>query len=642
MKVMKKTIGIIFLLFILYSNVSAQNTCNGVWGQYLVNQTFGAGNATATWYGPLATYAPGASTSTIFVGAAGPAGGTLTDGYSGLAKMPSASGQGNWVSTPDHTGNPNGLMMLINAPSTAATVFFEYTMDNLCPNTTLKLSVWILNANDPSITSNPTYQYANMTLNAVDASTGGVLGSSSSGDVPADYIWHQYSVVFNNGGSSSIKLQLINNSVGSGFGNDLAIDDITIQPCVPESHILPKLDTTICQNARLNFTASVINSPYVPAEYLWQYSSDAGVTWLNQGTAGTNTNYIFNPASLPVGTYLIRYITGPQGTTNNYNCVAVSDTSIIKVLSAPQQTDNQSVCLGNTYDFYGRQLGLTGTYDTVIHSGPTDVCGSHITLHLIAKPRPDVTLSEVQHLDLCEGDTIKLKALNPIANTAYQWIKNGTSLNGETGDKYAASTGGDYYLAGNLNGCADTSSRLRIDLRPVPIASIINTNPMLCSFDTLQFKADNVVADGVYTWAPANDFRMINGDEGTTVRGLFEQSTLVTLTVFNSYGCISTDTTQAIVQPCCRVFVPNAFSPNNDAVNDYFYPELEPGQILTSFKVFDRYGKLLYNNTNLKKGWNGTYQNGTAASSGTYMFRIQYTCSDNKVYEKKGDITLIR
>jgi gliding motility-associated-like protein len=639
---MRRIIEFSILILLLNFNSFAQNVCNGVWGQKLVNQTFGAGNATSTWYGPLTTYAPGASTSTTFVGAAGPAGGQLSDGFSGLAKVPSASGQGNWVSTTDHTGDPFGLMMLINAPSTAATVFFEYTMDNLCPNTTLKLSVWILNANDASITTNPTYQYANMTLNAIDALSNVVLGSSPSGNVPADAAWHQYSVIFNNGASTSVKLQLVNNSVGSGFGNDLAIDDITIQPCVPESHILPKLDTVICQNAQLNFTASVINSPYNPAEYLWQYSADGGATWLNQGSAGPATGYLFDPSSLPIGTYLIRYVTGPQGTTNNYNCVAVSDTSVVEILSAPEVVQNETVCLGNTYDFYGRPVGLTGTYDTLIFSGPTDVCGSHITLHLTAKPLPDVSISGIPHIDLCSGDTITVKVLNPIAGATYQWIKDGAALPGGAGDKYQACEGGDYYLAGNLNGCADTSARLKIDLRPVPVAAIIDNNPVLCSYDTLTFNAGQINGNDIYTWEPAKAFRTISGEAGTEVRGTFNQNTPVVLTVYSGYGCSSTDTAHVTVKPCCEVFVPNAFSPNGDALNDYFLPAMEPGQLLTSFRVFDRYGKMIYNSNDLRKGWNGNYQNGEPANSGIYMYRVQYTCSDNKLYERKGDITLIR
>jgi len=639
---MKKVTAIMALLWLMHWGAHAQITCNGVWGQYLVNQTFGQGNATDTWYGPLATYAPGASTSTTFVGAAGPPGGQLSDGFSGLAKRPSASNQGNWVLTPDHTGDPNGLMMLINAPSTAATVFFEYTMDNLCPNTTLKLSVWILNANDVSITTNPTYQYANMTLNAIDAATGVILGSSPSGDVPADAAWHQYSVVFNNGGTSSIKLQLVNNSVGSGFGNDLAIDDITIQPCVPESHIQPKLDTTICQNAELNFTATVINSPYIPAEYQWQYSSDNGATWTNQGVPGSNTAYTFNPAALTAGTYLIRYVTGPQGATGNYNCVAVSDTSVVKVLSAPVVVLNEAICLGESYNFYGRPVGIARTYDTVIYSGPSDVCGSHITLHLTTKPLPDVALASPLHIDLCEGDTFVLKTTSPSPGATYQWIRDGAPISGETGNQYAATQSGFYLLAGNNAGCVDTSVRLQVELRPVPIAAIINDNPVQCSYDTLTFKADNIAGDAVYTWSPGKAFRPITGDEGTLVKGVFEQNTKVILLVSSSFGCFATDTTKVVVEPCCRVFTPNAFSPNGDGANDYFTPVMEPGQLLTAFRVFDRYGKMVYNNTDLKHGWDGNYKNGEPAANGTYMYQVQYTCSDNKVYTKKGDITLLR
>jgi gliding motility-associated-like protein len=639
---MRKLSLLLLFVFFIQASVNAQITCNGVWGQYLVDQTFGAGNATDSWYGPLATYAPGATTSTIFVGAAGPVGGVLSDGYSGLAEQPSVSGQGNWVTTTDHTGNPYGLMMLINAPSTAATVFFEYTMDNLCPNTTLKLAVWILNANDASITSNPTYQYANMTLNVTDAVTGAVLGSSPSGDVPADAAWHQYSVVFNNGGSTSIKLQLINNSVGSGYGNDLAIDDITIQPCVPESHILPKLDTVICQNIPLTFTTNVINSPYNPAEYLWEYSADGGATWIPQGNPGPNTTYTFNPANLPVGTYFVRYRTGPQGVTANYNCVAISDTSIIQILSAPQVTLNESLCKGNVYNFYGRYIGLTGTYDTVVHSGPTDVCGTHYTLHFTEKPLPSVDIAGPGTIDLCTGDTIVIKTPDPLPNTAYQWIKDGALLPGETGSQYKVYSGGDYYLAANLNGCIDTSLRIQVNLRPKPVAAILNTNKDVCSYDTLEFKADQVNGNNEYIWAPGNNFRMISGTEGPDVKGHFDQSTVVTLSVFSQYGCSATDTTLAVVHPCCDVFTPSGFTPNDDGVNDYFTPALEPGQLLVSFKIFDRYGHMVYNNEEPRKGWNGNYQNGKPAELGVYMYRIEYTCSDNKLYEKKGDITLLK
>jgi gliding motility-associated-like protein len=633
----------ILILFLCFFSLSAiaQIACNGVWGQKIVNQTFGQGTPTSTWYGPLSTYANGASTSTIFVGAAGPVGGQLSDGYSGLVKTPSASNQGNWINVPDHTGDANGLLFLINAPSTAATVFFEYQMDNLCPNTILKLSVWILNVNDPSITSNPSYQYPNMTLNAIDPVTNAVLGSSQSGNVAADQVWHQYSVVFNNGLSPSVKLQLVNNSVGSGYGNDLAIDDITVQPCVPLTQILPKTDTAICKGSAFNFNASVLNSPYSPAEYLWQVSNDGGITWTNQGPASNNVTFNFNSTPIAPGTYMVRFITGPQGTTNNTNCGSISDTSLVEVVDIPHNIINESVCLGNTYNFFGRHIGLPGTYDTIIKSGPGDLCGTLNTLNLTVKPLPDVRIVN-NNIDLCEGDSIALKLLSPSAGANYQWIKNDLALPGETGVQYLAANGGYYKVAGEQSGCVDTSERIVVNERPLPIVSIINTNEPSCSYDTLSFKAGNLSPNYIYNWSPAKAFRNITGSDGPTAKGLFTENTMVNLTIYTAYGCHASDSTMAIVRPCCEVFTPTAFSPNNDGLNDYFHPALEPGQIIISLKIYDRYGKLVYNNGDIKKGWNGHYINGEAAGNGVYMYQMQYTCSDNKPYYRKGDISLIR
>jgi len=638
---MTRSLLLIWALFAAGISLYAQNSCNGVWGQYLVNQTFGQGNGTDPWYAPLATYAPGASTSTTFVGVAGPPGGVLVDNFSGLVQVPTVSGQG-WVTTTDHTGNPNGLMFLINAPSTAATVFFEYTMNDLCPNTTLKLSVWILNVNPPSLTSNPIYQYPNMTLRAVDVVSNAVLGSSESGDVAADEAWHQYSVVFNNGASTSIKLQLVNNSVGSGYGNDLAIDDITVQPCVPESHILPKLNSTVCQHTIINFDANVINSPYNPAEYQWQYSADNGLTWLNQGPASAATSYTFNTAGLAPGTYMVRFMTGPQGLTGNYNCVAVSDTSVIEVAEFPHTTVNASVCLGNTYNFYGRYLGLAGTYDTLIKSGPADLCGTLYTLNLAVKPRPDVAIAGPEKQDLCAGDTLSLAVGRPDAGATYQWMLERAAITGETGSVYKTTTGGSYRVAGLLDGCADTSLRVLVSERALPEAAILYDPISRCTYDTLEFSAVPQAGGSYYNWAPEKAFRMLGGAEGLNVHGSFKEEQMVYLTVYSPYGCHATDSVKALVHACCQALVPTAFSPNNDGLNDYFRPALKPGQELVTLKVFDRYGKLVYDNGNIQKGWNGSYKNGAAANAGTYMYIMSYTCDDKKVYELKGDLTLLR
>lgn len=577
------------LLFLYSLHSSAQLTCNGYWGPFLVNQTFGQGNATDNWYGPLATYAPGASTSTTFVGTAGPPGGIMSDGLSGLVRNSSAPGTGqgiNWVSTTDHTGDANGLMLLVNAPSTAATVFFEYTMDNLCPNTTLRLGVWVLNVNSANVITNAcgaNTQYPNLTLRVVDPVTNAVLALANTGNVPIDTSWHQFFVTFNNGNNTSVKLQVVNNSVGSGCGNDLALDDITVQACIPVSQVLPKLDTLTCSNTTLDFVANVINSPYSPAEYQWQYSTDGGATWQNQGLPSATPNYSFTTTGLPLGEYLIRYITGSAGTTGNINCTSTSDTSRVVVDSIPLIEMFETICSGQSIPFFGRTLTESGIYDTIIPSSGMR-CDSMFRMELVVVPTPQQIMMP-DSLIVCQYDSVPLQSntLPPNNSYTYQWTPS-TNLNADTDP--------------NVWFFADASRRY--------VLRVTNTvNNVPCSLtDTV----DVIVNPGDFLEVPQNDFAICPGDSvqlsvsgadtylWTPARGLSnpvianpvarpEVTTTYELVGTSVKGCTDTQMINIIVHPAAVLQLPEVV---NLYPGEVYY--LEPGTNAVFFHWFPNSG----------------------------------------------------
>ena len=92
----------------------------------------------------------------------------------------------------------------------------------------------------------------------------------------------------------------------------------------------------------------------------------------------------------------------------------------------------------------------------------------------------------------------------------------------------------------------------------------------------------------------------------------------------------------------CSIYVPNAFSPNDDGINDEFkLISIHPLELKT-FKIYNRWGNLVFDTTNMSDTWNGNYK-GNPADVGTYYYYLKYRCLDtNKEYFIKGDITLIR
>ena len=617
--------------------------CNGIWGPPILNQNFGQGNALNNWYGPLATYAPGATTSTTFVGAAGPpAAGGLTDGRSGLVKTPSIAGFG-FINTPDHTGNANGLMMLINAPSVAATVFFEYEMNNLCPNTTLRLSVWILNVNGPGTCAGG-YQPPNVTLRAVDNTTGNILGTSTTGNIAIGTGWTEYSIVFNNAASSSLNLQIVNNSVGNGCGNDLAIDDITVSPCIPATiDPVPNGDTNLCfgENTLLNFTATLTGNSYNPTEYQWQESTDLGVTWLNQGAPTINPQYVFNSAGRLPGEYRIRFMVGPQGSSLNTLCNAVSEIAVVTI--SPVPVVNETTLRGCSLEsspskslFNLTQAVVTAQPGIIRQYYPSlaDAINSSneiMTPAVYLSPNGTVYI-KVSNAEGCFSVAkVNLIVIPPVYSNILKdkiiCIEDRTTLDAGPGfDQYEWSTGemtqvienigvGTYWVRLRAGECIVTQTvKVFAPQQPVITGIDIANNSITVNVSggtpAYQYSLDNIL------WQDSNVFTGLSrGDHKVFVK--------------DSYDCEPIEITVTVAN------IINSITPNGDGINDGIdYSALAYKKNL-AFVVYSRYGNKIHEGGKLRNyKWDGT-SSGRKVSTGTYWYVISWNENDKNSTETR-------
>ncbi|MGZ3881533.1 MAG: T9SS type B sorting domain-containing protein, partial [Flavisolibacter sp.] len=117
---------------------------------------------------------------------------------------------------------------------------------------------------------------------------------------------------------------------------------------------------------------------------------------------------------------------------------------------------------------------------------------------------------------------------------------------------------------------------------------------------------------------------------------------VVRYTVTDSFGCESTAEKTVKVYSSCYLAVPNAFTPNGDGKNDFLSPLNAIKAENLSFKVYDRWGQLIFETNNWKHGWDGTFK-GTPQPSGVYVWFLSFVNRDTKERRQmKGTAVLIR
>jgi len=113
---------------------------------------------------------------------------------------------------------------------------------------------------------------------------------------------------------------------------------------------------------------------------------------------------------------------------------------------------------------------------------------------------------------------------------------------------------------------------------------------------------------------------------------------IYTATLTDANGCKSSDIVPIHYDPL--IYVPNAFTPNADAWNNYFFAVTN--NILTfEMLIFNRWGEVVYSTSSIDHMWNGSY-NGKLVPDDVYVWQIIYTDLNEVEYELRGHVTVLR
>lgn len=143
----------------------------------------------------------------------------------------------------------------------------------------------------------------------------------------------------------------------------------------------------------------------------------------------------------------------------------------------------------------------------------------------------------------------------------------------------------------------------------------------------------------LYRWQPAT------GLNSTTVQyptAVLNQDQEYTVTITNSASCSTTDTVAVKLLFDGDIFVGNGFTPNGDGVNDRCYPILSGIRTLVYFKIYNRWGNLVFQTSDAspQNGWNGTY-NGRMQPAGTYIWVAEAVDGRGVSIKRSGNVLLI-
>lgn len=408
---------------------------------------------------------------------------------------------------------------------------------------------------------------------------------------------------------------------------------------------------------------------------------------------------------LPPGTYTLKAKKGTDGNTIlDYCDNAISDTlgvsftvypkiptpmdSMVPLTCAPRSVrlvfKKPMICSTVAPD--GSDFAVTGPYPVTV-SGATGSCGAGSTLSneivitfsqplynggvftLTLKPGTDgntilnecgmpttagstltFTLKDTVNADFsylktygCTVDTVNY--FHPGANgvTSWKWNldENKTSTQQNPQALYQVFDTRTVTLAVTNGFCSDTATR-QVALTNYLKASFTAFEDN-CPNEPVQFTSTAVGNIQQHQWSfgdggSSTDLSptyIYSGPDRTTAYP-------VTYTVTDSIGCKSTASKPIKIYSSCYLAVPNAFTPNNDGKNDYLRVLNAIKSENLDFRIFNRWGQLVFQTNNWKQGWDGTIR-GVPQGMGVYVWFLRYTDRDtHQAIERKGTATLIR
>ena len=264
------------------------------------------------------------------------------------------------------------------------------------------------------------------------------------------------------------------------------------------------------------------------------------------------------------------------------------------------------------------------------------------TIEVYPSPVADFRINEDEY---CIGDSLEIDLVSlSDASLPHFWNFGDLGSSTQLAPIYVYPDTGVYdvtLIVENTYGCRDTMEKLNsITVFPSPTAL----------FSPLILETSYYFPYVTFTNNSLNSsYSMFNNGDGQIISPFSQYNSEYTregfyypmLTVENIYGCYDTLIGELFYEMKYNLYIPNSFTPNNDGNNDVFLPTINIDSNY-NFKIFNRWGELIFETTDVQEGWDGSSTNGIPLKADVYVYRIVYRDPKRVVKEIKGHVTLLR
>ena len=381
-------------------------------------------------------------------------------------------------------------------------------------------------------------------------------------------------------------------------------------------------------------------------------------------SVGTTTYYVSQVNStatcesgrvpIVVNVYAVPIIIGSS--TNPTTCTTSDGTIFLSGLLpntfySVQYTKNGGV--PTTFNFTTNSVGViaitnlsAGTF-TNITARLNGCVSNFVGPFTLVDPNAPTTPVILSNSPLCSGSTLNLMASNVSPGATYVWTGPGgftSSLPNPIRPNVTTAMSGTYRLIVILNGCSSINAINDVKIGDYPI---VNLEPdLLLPFGT-QHTIISTIQNGpisTYSWSPATNLSCTNC--ASPVADI-KNSISYTLKVTNIFGCSASDDINIkVICDNIQVFIPNAFSPDGDGINDVLMIRAAGPITVKYFRIFNRWGELIFEKSNfspnnISYGWDGKIK-GVVGPPDVFVYTAEVMCDNGTSFIYKGNVSILK